>query len=330
MISVIVPVYNVEKYLRQCLDSVINQTYSDLEILIVDDGSTDSSGAICDEYKDERFQVYHTENRGLSAARNYAIDRAHGDYIAFLDSDDWLEDTALEQFITIAETTSADIVTCRFFQEYVGKTVKPRGIDSEFIVEGSDILSTMIIDRKMTEDVWNKFYKASLFETIRYPEGRIFEDKATTYKLLQKAEKLAYTPAPLIHYRNREGSLSNVHSMKSLTDYWLVYRERFDTLGPISDAYYRIALSEAIGAISRMWRWYAGCTDEEKREAKETLDDMQQLLKEHKKEILSGAYSKHVKATCYYARYQNPLIFKSLYSFNSLYRSRNRNPYFEQ
>lgn len=329
MISIIIPVYNVEKYLPQCLDSVINQTYSDLEILIVDDGSTDCSGAICDKYKDERFQVYHTENHGLSAARNYALDRAHGDYIAFLDSDDWLEETAMEQFITMAETTGADIVACRFFQEYVGKTVEPGGPESEFIVEGSDILSTMVIDHKLTEDVWNKFYRASIFDSIRYPEGWIFEDKATTYKLLQKASVLAYTPSYLIHYRNRANSLSNTHSMKSLVDYWLVYRERFDTLGGISEQYYRVALSECIGAISRMWRWYAECTEEEKEEAQKYLDEMQQFVAKHKNEVLNGEYSKHVKATCYYAKYQKPFIYKLLHSMNALYRNRNRNTYFE-
>jgi hypothetical protein len=118
--------------------------------------------------------------------------------------------------------------------------------------------------------------------------------------------------------------------MKSLVDYWIVYRERFDTLGSISDKYYRVALSECISAISRMWRWYSGCNKEEQRRAAKTLEEMQRFLEEHRKEVLSGAYSKHVKATCYYARTKNPLVFKSLYSFNSLYRSRNRNRYFEQ
>ena len=331
MISVIVPVYNVEKYLRQCLDSVINQTYSDLEILIVDDGSTDSSGAICDEYtaKDNRMKVYHTENHGLSAARNYALDKSHGDYIAFLDSDDWLEKTAMEQFITIAETTSADIVACRFFQEYVDKTIELGGVDTEFIVKGSDILSTMVIDHKLTEDVWNKFYKASLFDSIRYPEGRIFEDKATTYKLLQKATALAYTPSYLIHYRNRANSLSNIHSIKSLVDYWVVFRERYDALSSISGRYYRVTLSECIGAVSRLWRWYAGCTEEEKKGAKKYLDEMQQFVEAHRNEVLSREYSRHVRATCYYAKYQNTLVFKLLYFMNTLYRSRNKNTYFE-
>lgn len=331
MISVIVPVYNVESYLRKCMDSVVHQTYGDLEILIVDDGSTDQSGKICDEYRsDRRVKVYHTDNRGLSAARNYALDRATGDYIAFLDSDDWFEDTALERFVSTAQSTGADIVACRFYQEYVDKTVDPGGIDTEFVVEGDEILKSMVIDQKLTEDVWNKFYKASLFDSLRYPEGRIFEDKATTYKVLRRADKLFYTPAPLIHYRNRQGSLSNVHSMKSLVDYWFVYRERFDTLSPVSDRYYKVAISEAVGAISRMWRWYAGCIEQEKRDAQEILNNMQEFVEEHRKEILSGQYSRHVKATCYYTRMRNPLVFNLLYSLNTLYRSKNRNRYFEQ
>lgn len=328
LISVIVPVYNVEPYLRKCLDSILNQTYRDLEILVIDDGSTDGSGAICDEYHDPRIRVFHTENHGLSAARNYAIDRAHGDYIAFLDSDDWLELNALETFLTTAQNTGADIVACRFYQEYKNTTVEPGGIETEFVVRGEQIMASMILEHKLTEDVWNKFYRASLFDSIRYPEGMIFEDKATTYKLLQKAYTLAYTPEYLIHYRNRAGSLSNIHSMKSLIDYWLVYRERFDTLSPISTDYYKTALSEAVGAISRMWRWYAGCDEEEKKEAEKTLDEMQSFMDEHRREVMRGPYSKHVKATCWYTR-NNPLVFNLLFSMNSIYRKKNRNVYFE-
>ncbi len=331
MISVIVPVYNVEKYLRQCLDSVICQTYSDLEILIVDDGSTDESGSICDEYKtDKRVSVFHTDNRGISAARNYAIDRSHGDYIAFLDSDDWLEATALEQFINIAHNTGADIVACQFYSEYSNRTIEPKGLENGFTVKDENILNTMIIDHKLTDDAWNKLYKASLFNTIRYPEGRIFEDISTTYKILHRASLLVYTPSCFIHYRNRANSLSNIHSMKSLVDYWIAYRERFDIIGCISERYYRVALSECINAISRMWRWYSGCSKAEKEEAQKYIKDMQQFVKAHKNEVLRGAYSKHVKSTCYYAKYKSPIIFKSLYLMNKIYRSRNKNKLFDQ
>ena len=109
MISVIVPVYNVELYLRKCLNSVVNQTYRDLEILIIDDGSTDGSGEICDEYrKDERVRVFHTDNRGLSCARNLGLDNATGEWIGFVDSDDWIEPDMYEVLIRRAEETGAD------------------------------------------------------------------------------------------------------------------------------------------------------------------------------------------------------------------------------
>lgn len=331
LVSVIIPVYNVKLYLREALESVINQTYRNLEIIIVDDGSTDGSGEVCDEYQsDRRIKVFHTNNRGLSAARNYALDRIHGDFIAFLDSDDWLELNAIERFVSLALNTNADIVVCSFYQEYKDKTVEPVGYETEFVVEGEEILQSMIIERKLTEDVWNKFYKANIFGSIRYPEGRIFEDKATTYRLLQIAGKLVYTPAPLIHYRNRRGSLSNIHSMKSLVDYWLVYRERFDTLGGLSDQYYKVALSETINAISRMWRWYAGCTAQEKKQGKVTLDEMQHFIEEHRREITKGPYSKHVKTTCYYARTTNSFILRLLYLANKIYSNKNLNVYFEE
>ena len=331
MISIIIPVYNVEKYVRKCLDSVVNQTYKDLEILVIDDGSTDGSGKICDEYKkDNKVRVFHTENRGLSAARNLGLDKAKGEWIGFVDSDDWIEPYMYEVLLKRAEKTGADIVAFKFYQEYVNKTEESVGSTVPFTVEGDDILKAILLERRFTEDVWNKFYRSTLFQSIRYPEGRIFEDYATTYKLLQKAKKLIYIPDCLTHYRNRINSLSNIHSMKSLVDYWKTYHERFEILSPLSSDYYRTTLSGAVNAVSRMWRWYAGCSKEEKEEGKPILDEMQQFMKEHRNEILSGSYSKHVKSTCYYSKTQNPIILNLLYLANNIYRKNNRNKYFSE
>jgi len=343
MISVIVPVYNVAKYLPQCLESVIGQSYRELEILVVDDGSTDGSGKICDEYalKDERIRVFHTENRGLSAARNYGIDRATGEYIAFLDSDDWIEPDMYEILLGIAEQTGAvgdkmnlrgaDIVTCRFFQEYQNKTEEASGPQEPFTVEGSDILHTYIFKREVCQDSWNNLFRSDLFRSVRFPEGRSFEDYAIKPYLLQKAEKMVYTPACLLHYRNRENSLSNRHSMKSLIDYWVVFRERFENLGCLSKEYYHVTLSDCIGAVGRMWRWYAGCSEEEKHQGKEYLDQMQHFCAEHYSEIMSDPYySKYVKLICRYARTQNSMVFSTLYLMTRLYRKRNRNQHFSE
>ncbi len=333
LISIVIPVYNVEKYLRQCLESVIRQSYNHLEILVVDDGSTDKSGSICDEYaaKDARIHAFHTENHGLSAARNYALDRATGDYIAFLDSDDWIEPDAYSILLGEALQTGADIVQFRFYQEFVNKTILSSGSEERFDVEGNEVLRALLLEKRVSDDVWDKFYKAGLFKTVRYPEGRVFEDKAVTYQLVRKATKLVYLPDCLIHYRNRQNSLSNIHSMKSLVDYWLAYRERFEIFSPVSQEYYQITLAEAVSAISRMWRWYWGCSKEEKTKAKPWLDEMQWFIKKHGASIVyNPVYSKHVRTTCIYARSQNPLCFRMLYLLNQKYRSFNKDIYFEE
>lgn len=333
MVSIIVPVYNVEIYLRKCLDSIVNQTFRDLEILVIDDGSSDQSGKICDEYakKDKRIRVFHTENRGLSAARNYGIDHAQGDYIGFIDSDDWFEETAIQKFVDTAMATGSDIVACRFYREYVNKTIESSGAKEQFTVEGEEILRTMILERKFSEDVWNKFYRATLFESIRYPEGRIFEDYATTYQLLRKSSRLTYIPDCLIHYRNRKNSLSNIHTMKSLTDYWWVYHQRFETLGSISKDYYRVMLSDCVRAAGRMWRWYAGCSGEEQRQAKVWLDEIQGFMKEHSKDIKKDSfYSRHTKWTCWYTKSKSPVLLFLLFHLTNLYKRSNRLVYFEE
>ena len=171
MISVIVPVYNVEPYLRKCLDSIVAQTYTDLEILVIDDGSTDRCGAICDSYaeRDPRIRVFYTENRGLSAARNLGLDHATGEYIGFVDSDDWIEPDMYEVLLKKAVQTDADIVTCRFFQEYRDRTEEFPGPENEFATEGDEILRTYLFNKRICQDAWNNLYKAELFRSVRYP-----------------------------------------------------------------------------------------------------------------------------------------------------------------
>ena len=170
MISVIVPVYNVEPYLRKCLDSIVNQTYRDLEILVIDDGSTDWCGKICDEYagKDGRIRVFHTENRGLSCARNLGLDNARGEWIGFVDSDDWIETDMYEVLLKRAEETEADIVECGVLEEHPNRTGKRQ----EYLVTGTEAV-IMLIHRELSNAVWNKLWKKSCFDKIRFPEGRI-------------------------------------------------------------------------------------------------------------------------------------------------------------
>ena len=220
LISVIVPVYNVKPYLREALESVIQQTYQNLEIIIVDDGSTDGSGEICDEYlrKDSRIVVYHQQNLGLSNARNKALDIASGEIIAFLDSDDYFNLHMIQTMVSKMQKSNADIVICDFVWKGHKSNLRPG------IYTRTDALKELINCRIDTA-VWNKLYKRSLWKDIRFPDGYIFEGLRTTYKLLDKANKIYILPNQFIMHRNRQDSITNTRSLKNSLDALLAAEE---------------------------------------------------------------------------------------------------------
>lgn len=212
MISVIVPVYNAEKYLPQCIDSILAQTYTDFELIIVDDGSTDRSGQICDEYKDKDSRVYvvHQENRGVSAARNAGIDMAKGEYIAFVDSDDFIHNQMLELLFFALTKYSVDISVC------TSNSIKDRKSCSEkhYAQFNSERLTAeeLLVRHEWDYNyAWGKLYSKKLFSEIRYPEGKIFEDTLTTYKLLFKSKntEIIWIDLPLYFYFYNEEGISH-------------------------------------------------------------------------------------------------------------------------
>ncbi len=236
-ISVIIPVYNVEKYLPKCLDSVISQTYKQLEIIIVDDGSTDNSGIICDEYalRDNRIIVFHQVNGGLSAARNTGLDIAKGEYVMFVDSDDYVEPTFCEKPLRIAIREQVDIVSFGYFQigkqsTIVNKTNKPR------IVRSSEAIKISItLDDVIHGYVWNKLYNRNLFDEIRFPIGRTFEDQGVNYLLYNSANFIYISDVVLYHYCRRDNSISKAYySPKCIMDRFELW---YDRLRFIQDNY---------------------------------------------------------------------------------------------
>ncbi|WP_051145378.1 glycosyltransferase [Butyrivibrio fibrisolvens] len=213
-ISVIVPVYNVEKYVIKCVDSIINQTYKNLEIILVDDGSTDTSGEICDEYqkKDDRIKVFHTENRGLSCARNYGIKQATGEYIAFLDSDDYVYGSYIEDLYGLCKECGADIAQCDFiFVLEDSAMLKEQIYNKVEIITGKEAVIRCCKQPNAVKYnvAWNKLYKKKLFDDLQYPEGRIHEDEFTSYKLFFKADKVAVTSKYLHCYVQRKDSITD-------------------------------------------------------------------------------------------------------------------------
>ena len=232
LISVIVPVYKVEAYLDRCVKSLLAQSYTNMEILLVDDGSPDNCPAMCDKYasRHENIRVFHQENKGLSGARNTGIDHAKGEYLAFVDSDDLWSPYFLESLYNALKETDADISQCRW--EYMHGDELKESYDPNAKREcftGREMLANLYIQTGAYYVVaWNKLYKKELFEEIRYPEGRIHEDEATTYKLFDLAKKCVHVDNALYGYFVGSGGTSitrNGFNLKKL-DWRTANKER--------------------------------------------------------------------------------------------------------
>lgn len=207
-IDIIIPIYNVENYLRQCVDSVLNQTYQAINIILVDDGSTDKCPETCDEYalKHNNIRVLHKENGGLSDARNQGMKLSKSELIMFLDSDDWLEEKAIEEMVNYIEMYDADIVCTESILEFDNGVWKKN--NSFFGVLNSIQATKAILNRRINVSAWGKLYKRSLFEGIEYPKQCLHEDIPVIFPVLMKANKIVIMDVPLHHYRQQYGSIS--------------------------------------------------------------------------------------------------------------------------
>lgn len=230
LISVIVPVYKVEKYLRRCIESIQAQTYCNLEIILVNDGSPDNCGAICDEYasRDKRIHVIHKTNGGLSDARNAGINVARGDYLGFIDSDDFIANDMYELLYQRIIEENADISICDVAVTNDGEKATFTDSESKDIFEGEDILFAMIYRNRFTVNVWNKLYRRELFQNIRFPKGMLYEDLATTYKLMMQAKCVVYTHSKKYAYVQRNGSIMNVTGFRIVKDKVQIVSEMWD------------------------------------------------------------------------------------------------------
>ena len=209
-ISVIVPVYNVEQYLERCVDSIINQTYTNLEIILVNDGSTDNSGKLCDELakKDERIRVIHKENGGLSDARNRGIDESESDLVGFIDSDDYIDSDMYEVLLKNLNDTDADLSMCALYDVY-NNTPEAQVTNKETWKLSSEQAIKMVMEAKiLSVTAVNKLYRKSLFTDLNFEVGKIAEDAFIMIKLLDKCEKIVATNEKKYYYVHRENSIT--------------------------------------------------------------------------------------------------------------------------
>lgn len=300
LVSIIIPVYNISRYLPQCLDSVISQTYQNIEIIMINDGSTDDSGSICDQYaqRDGRIHVFHTPNRGPGAARNLGLENARGQFVSFIDSDDWIGPQTIETLLGAAQETEADIVIARYCFEYVGETVhRPTGTEQFNIYRGRDILAAFS-EGRFGNVVWDKIFRADCFSDIRFPDGHTYEDVAVTCRIMKKLSEnggsIIALPDELYHFRVRKSSLSHTWTFNNINDCWKSFFAKYKDLPD----YQENLLDECFEPIRRMWLSFCGYSKEEKAEAERTIREMQAYSKKNFSKVMKGNYSKLTKVSC--------------------------------
>lgn len=268
-IDIITPVYNVEKFLPQCIDSILAQTYTNWHLILIDDGSTDDSGLICEEYarKDTRIKVIHQKYAGVSAARNRGLDAATGDYISFIDSDDYVVPEMLEKLYMRMKEESADLSICGFIRVNeagtpfeTGETMPIRrdkwpGIKGLEKMEQKDGFCYVLL--------WNKLYKREIFEDFRFPEGKLHEDEAAAPHVFFRAAKVACLPEILYFYRRRSGSIMTTKNFKNVGDYLdiLWNHEEFAKKHRLKD--YQNRVREKLWAVTALYTQWPGVKREQ-------------------------------------------------------------------
>lgn len=232
LISIIVPVYNVEKYLKKCVESIINQTYKNIEIILVDDGSSDKSGDICDEYKklDNRIRVYHKENGGLSDARNYGIDKANGKYICFVDSDDCVTEDMCEILYEDIIEFNSDVSFGTFTDCYdTISSVRPKKKERCKLTK-EEAINYVMLGEKAPISAIAKLYKKNLFDLVSFEKGRTYEDAIIMVELLDRCTYVSYNSSSVYYYIHRENSITTQNFSKRNYDVIYAYEKNYEII----------------------------------------------------------------------------------------------------
>jgi len=248
LVSIIVPVYKVEKFLSACVESLRNQTYEALEIILVDDGSPDGCGEMCDEYasQDPRIRVIHKQNGGLSDARNAGLQVATGDYILFVDSDDLVAENHILRLMELARQEQADIVACDFAEieeDAVGMPQHRSEPAAPVVLTRDEAVKAWLYRRHYGVSAWAKLYARDCVSGILFPEGKLHEDVGTTYKMFLRAHKVVYINEKLYGYRQRRGSIVNSSFDPRRMAYLDFTREIMDVMRSEYPQYYEASVS---------------------------------------------------------------------------------------
>lgn len=331
IISIITPVYNTEKYLPQCIESIIAQSFRDWELILVDDGSTDGSGRICDEYasKDGRIRVIHKPNSGVSDSRNLAITQARGSLLGFVDADDWIEPDMYSTLYHDLTANNADVAVCGYTYDWTDRS-KPRQKDTHYfkILNNREAIALTYEDQMIQSLFWDKLWRKEL-ATAKMPEGRYYEDYATVIKWMANAQRVTLNFTPLYHYRMRAGSTVNGVHPERRYHYLLAEIERANFLQSIGfrpdNGFNPRILHTAVTAAKLVAR---GCSD--RREAKAYIskitEAIQPYLPADKNALDSKTYSRLQKMLHHPSRFINTVRFSRLFMLGSKRKSKHLYP----
>ncbi|MBQ8418228.1 MAG: glycosyltransferase [Phascolarctobacterium sp.] len=306
-LSIIVPVYKVEQYIHKCVDSILNQTFTDFELILVDDGSPDNCGKICDEYaqKDKRVRVIHKENGGVSQARNLGIDEAEGEYITFIDPDDWIALDMYEKLFDLIGKEDLDVVCFEVYEVKGSKCSASFRFNEDKVMDGQTALRNILVDI-IDNSPCNKVYKKIVWEGVRFPVGRRFEDVATIYKTFHNSTKVGYMKKAFYYYLKREGSaIALSFDAQRRFENFLGYKERYEFAQVHSkDAVDKCKMFAVKTALSAITAESAGCGSikaEDKKVLKNFLDNVGDVkfLSGKNKLLLWGTKNCHLINTIY-------------------------------
>jgi len=287
VVSILVPVYNSERYLKRCIDSILAQTFKEFELILMDDGSTDKSAEICDLYAgyDNRIRVFHNKNEGVGATRNLLLNNARGNYISFVDSDDFIEPEMIEVLLSNLHEYDADISICG--TNIVGKSKQSKLKAECRVLSKKQAIFELIDNRNVTHSVWDKLYKAKLFEDIRFAEIPAFEDMLTIYKLLEKCDKVVLDSRKLYNYVSTLGSLMrkkfNIYHLAEL-------KAQSDLMEHIGTAYPDMLPKLKIRELNTKL-FVCGRILSESPEMSQLYNEMSKEIKDNYKEIMLSKYA---------------------------------------
>ncbi len=314
LISVIIPVYNVEKYIRRCVKSVLNQTYKEIEIILVDDGSTDNSGKICDELEKEdlRIKTIHIKNSGAAKARNVGLDKAKGEYISFIDSDDWILPTFLERLLHECVENNADISKCEVIDVKSEQDIIPNVEKKSDVYKPIDVLNKIYTERKFFNiAIMNKLYNKKIFDNLRFVEGIINEDEEILCKIILKANKIVVTNEILYCYFLSEKSVTRSSFRKQNLDIMKCFDSRIQQL---QDKEYKEVLQQTYADYMKiLGQLYYKVYTSEWEDRNKYLTEIKDKIKEIRKNNGENKYFSFIENVKLIMRLYCPKALKILY-----------------